>query len=61
MRTVSSSTDNIIHSTTRTKAIGITELNRALIDELIESIIVYDGERIEIKMKHLDEISDGGL
>ena len=34
---------------------GLTELNREIVDSLVDSIIVYDHERIEIKFKYADE------
>jgi chromosome segregation ATPase len=34
--------------------IGITELNREIVDALVDSIIVYDSENIEIKWKFAD-------
>gem|GEM_PF-2460804 len=45
------------HSAVNTElqnSIGITELNREIVDSLVDSIIVYDHERIEIKFKYAD-------
>jgi len=36
------------------KAIGIKELNRQLVEELVESIIVYDIDRLEIRLNYKD-------
>jgi len=35
-------------------SIGITELDRAIVDALVDSIIVYDSEHIEIRFKFAD-------